>query len=305
MAGCSSTPAGYGVSAPKFNDEAMLRQQVANEEPVADSRGMYLSLIREMQGKGLYFASLAHIDAFEQRHGAAPDVELLRAHALREAGQAGESAAVYRQLLKTEVGAAAAQGLGLLAGARGDYAAAVSSLREAARLDPTNALIVSDLGYALLRNGDIAAARLPMAQAAELAPDNTRILANLALLLLVSGDAERAATVMDKAGLSPDARAAVRKLAGETARRTLGPSPPAAVAEADSAPSPSLAAPSFAVSSAAPEMSRVPMAPGMEREPARMERTERKAAASPPAPMPQPIHAPMQSMLDRFSSNTP
>ena len=302
-AGCSSTaPSGYGVSAPKFNDEAMMRQQVANDEPTADSRGMYLSLIREMQGKGLYFASLAHIDAFEQRHGAAPDVELLRAHALREAGQ----------------------GLGLRAGARGDYPAAVVSLREAARLDPTNALIVSDLGYALLRNGETAAARLPMAQAAELAPENSRILANLALLMLVSGDAGRAGTVMDKAGLSPDARVAVRKLADDIARRAPQASRPVAVVKADPAPAaipvPPPAASPFPVSSLAPEMSRVPMAPGVERatvmprtavvrtaaqESEPTDTVREPAVRQVSAPVLQPVRAPMQSMLDRFNSAIP
>jgi len=323
--GCSSTPSGYGVSAPKFNDEAMLRQQVANDEPTANSRGMYLSLIREMQGKGLYFASLAHIDAFEQRHGIAPDVELLRGHALREAGQSEESAAVYRKLLNTEVGAAAAQGLGLLAGARGDYANAVASLREAARLDPTNALIVSDLGYALLRSGDTAAARLPIAQAAELAPDNPKILGNLALLMLVSGDTGRADTVMSKAGLSADARATVRKMAEDIARQQPARRPDA-VAAVQKAPTP-VPAPGvvrFAVSSAAPEMSRVPAGPiatpGLPeatnaprvRQAEAVSGTEAVPAANPmmapqpaSAPVLQPVRVPMQSMLDRFSSNTP
>lgn len=241
--------------------------------------------------------------------------------ALREAGQSEESAVVYRRLQKTDVGAAASQGLGLLAGARGDFAAAVVSLREAARLDPTNALIVSDLGYALLRNGETAAARLPMAQAAELAPENSRILANLALLLLVSGDAGRAGTVMDKAGLSPDARASVRKLADDIVQRAHRSSRPVAVVKADPAPAtaqvpPPVASP-FPVSSVAPEMSRVPAA---ERAPAppraSLVRTATQDAVAADtarepvvrpvaAPILQPVRAPMQSMMDRFNSAIP
>ncbi|WP_420224815.1 tetratricopeptide repeat protein [Pigmentiphaga litoralis] len=151
-AGCT-TPNGYGMSQQQINEEAVMRQQVANQEPVADNRGMYLSMIREMQGKGLYFASLAHVDAFEQKYGVAPDVGLLRAHGLRESGQAAQAEAVYRKLQDTSVAAAASQGLGLVAGGRGDFTGAVAALREAARRDPTNALIVSDLGYALLRQG--------------------------------------------------------------------------------------------------------------------------------------------------------
>lgn len=323
LGGCGSTPSGYGVSTPQFNDEALLRQQVANNEPEANSRGMYLSLIREMQGKGLYFASLAHIDAFVQRHGSAPDIELLRGHALREAGQAEESAAVYRKLLKTEVGAAAAQGLGLLAGGRGDYAGAVASLREAARLDPTNALIVSDLGYALLRSGDVAGARLPLAQAAELAPDNPKILGNLALLMLVSGDAARAETVMNKAGLSADARATVRKMAGDIvqehasmrlAASTSGAPAPVAARTGPAAAS-SVVRPVEA--STAPQMARVslPVAtPGLPK--AMQAPSARGGDALPPAEAMQaapaglpsdlaPVRVPMQSMLDRFSTDTP
>lgn len=211
-AGCT-TPNGYGMSQQQINEEAVMRQQVANQDPVADNRGMYLSMIREMQGKGLYFASLAHVDAFEQKYGVAPDVELLRAHGLRESGQAAQAEAVYRKLQDSSVAAAASQGLGLVAGARGDFAGAVAALREAARRDPTNALIVSDLGYALLRQGDMASARLSIAQAAELAPTNHKIVGNLALYLLVAGDEGRADAVMDKAEMPLNTRAAVRRLA--------------------------------------------------------------------------------------------
>jgi Flp pilus assembly protein TadD len=217
LAACTSTPqaGGYGASAPKFNEAEIQRQQVMNADPTPNARGMYLSMIRDLQAKGSYYASLAHIEAFEQQHGAAPDVELMRAQAQREIGQTGDAEAIYARLLDTEAGAGAAQGMGLLAGARGDYGTAVRYLRQAAKKDPTNAAIVSDLGFALLRQGQTREARMPILQAAELAPDNAKILANLALLMLVSGDEARAVVVMDKAGLSTEARAAVRSLAQE------------------------------------------------------------------------------------------
>lgn len=245
--GCATSPNGYGMSAQQINEEAVLRQQVANQDPVADNRGMYLSMIQEMQTKGLYFASLAHVDAFEQKFGKAPDVLLLRAHALREAGQAAQSEAVYRSLLDTKVGAAASQGLGLIAGARGDFPAAVAALREAARKDPTNPLIVSDLGYALLRQGDLAGARLSIAQAAELAPGNVKIVGNLALYLLVMGEEGRADAVMARADLAPGTRAAVRKMA-----LNLRASETAQQAPAVAAAGPALARPMPAAYVAAP-----------------------------------------------------
>jgi Flp pilus assembly protein TadD len=306
IAGCT-TPNGFGMSQRQINEEAVMRQQVANQDPVADNRGMYLSMIREMQGKGLYFASLAHVDAFEQKYGVAPDVELLRAHGLRESGQAAQAEALYRKLQVSSVAAAASQGLGLVAGARGDFAGAVAALREAARRDPTNALIVSDLGYALLRQGDMASARLSIAQAAELAPTNPKIVGNLALYLLVAGDEGRAEAVMDKAEMPVATRAAVRRLAtnlraSEPARatpavamataapsmsQTPGPVRDAGIpADAGAGPAPRVAAPAS-----------VGPAPSM----------NGADAGGPRAPMPAPDRslppeAPMQSLLDRFSS---
>ncbi|GAA4334519.1 hypothetical protein GCM10023144_26850 [Pigmentiphaga soli] len=299
-AGCSAPQGGYGLMARQASDEAIARQQAAGKEPAADNRGMYLSLIREMQDKGLYFASLAHIDAFEQKYGAAPDVELLRGHALREAGQPAESQAVYRRLLDSEVAAAASQGLGLLAAARGDYPAAVAAFKEAARRDPTNALIVSDLGYALLRQGDTRAARLPIAQAAELAPDNPRILGNLALLLLVSGDPGRAEAVMKKADLSPQMRQAVRSMASEMlAQREPAVAGPVPEAKPASGPAP-MSAPMprpvrAAVVRQVPAVS-APAAIGSVRD-------EGSAMAGMPTDPETPM--PMQTMLDRFGSSGP
>jgi len=118
----------------------------------------------------------------------------------------------------SEVGAAW-HGLGLLAAQNGDYPGALKALREAAKREPTNPVILSDLGYAMLRNGDIDAARLPLAQAAELAPDNRKMIGNLALLLLVSGDPGNARVVMDKAALPQDSRARIYSLAAEIGQR--------------------------------------------------------------------------------------
>ncbi len=320
LAGCASAPGGYGLASPQLNDEALLRQQVANKEPEANSRGMYISLIREMQDTGLYFASLAHIDAFEQKYGAVPEVELMRGHALREAGQVKESETVYRKLLQTPVGAAAWQGLGLLAGARSDYGSAVTALREAAQRDPTNALIVSDLGYALLRNGDTTAARLPIVQAAELAPGSSKILGNLAVFLQVSGDTKRADVVMKKAGLSEQAQLAVRKLAADITREQRMPT------QAVSAPRTQASARqvvrAIPTPAATPEMSGVADAKGASQyvDPASTSSLIRNtsASAAPPRPpgntMPlreNTMHGddmarvPLQSLLDRFGTNTP
>ncbi|AMO98756.1 TPR repeat family protein [Collimonas arenae] len=212
LGGCASNSARVYA---QQNEAAQLRQQAEEKAPTPDNKGMYLGLIRQMQERGMYFASLAHIDAYEQQNGSTPEVQRLRADALRETRQGAAAEAAYRKLLSTTEAGAAWHGLGLLAAQNSDYKGAAIALREAVKREPTNPVMLSDLGFALLRSGDVASARVPLAQAAELAPDNRKMIGNLALLLLVSGDGEKARAVMDKAALSADSRATVYRLAAE------------------------------------------------------------------------------------------
>jgi Flp pilus assembly protein TadD len=227
LAACSTNSAKVYA---QQNEAALLRQQEEEKAPTPDNKGMYLGLIRQMQEQGMYFASLAHIDAYEQKNGSTPEVQRLRADALRETRQGAAAETAYRKLLSSSEAGAAWHGLGLLAAQNGDYKGAAASLREAVKVEPTNPVMLSDLGYAMLRSGDIAAARVPLAQAAELAPDNRKMIGNLALLLLVSGDAEKARAVMDKATLPADSRAAIYGLAAE-----IGQQRPTVVAAQDPA----------------------------------------------------------------------
>ena len=68
----------------------------AQKQAAPDTPGMYLGLIERMQSQGLYYASLAHIDAYEKQYGASPQTILLRADALRMTDQPAASAAVIR-----------------------------------------------------------------------------------------------------------------------------------------------------------------------------------------------------------------
>jgi hypothetical protein len=146
---------GYGVG-PQAERAAMAQQ--ANRDPAPDTPGMYLGLIDQMQSQGLYFASLAHIDAYEKQYGASPDTILLRADALR----------------------------------------------------PTDAVTLSDLGYAKLRDGDVNGARVPLMKAAELDQNNPKIVSNMVLYLLANGDQAQALAVMNQQKFTPDVRAAIR-----------------------------------------------------------------------------------------------
>lgn len=175
------------------------------------------ALVRQMQGNGLWFASLAHIDALEQRWGASAETRLLRADALRQTGQPGPSAALYDKLLDTPERAAAYRGLGLLAGANDDYARAAEMFERARQVLPADGLLLSDLGYALLRARRFDAARLPVQQAAQLLPTHPRVRSNLALYLLTQGHTEQARQVMDEARFGPATRQAIEQLAQELA----------------------------------------------------------------------------------------
>ncbi|NYH21530.1 tetratricopeptide repeat protein [Paraburkholderia bryophila] len=215
LAACASKDlAGYGVG-PQAERAAMAQR--ANQDPKPDTPGVYLGLIDQMQAQGLYFASLAHIDAYEKQYGVSPDTNLLRADALRMTDQPAAAADAYALLLKTPLAARGYRGLGLIAGAAGDFARAAQQLEQAARLEPTDAAILSDLGYARLREGDVNGARVPLMKAGELDQNNPKIVSNVVLYLLANGEQSQALAVMNQQKLTPEVRTAIRSDAAKIA----------------------------------------------------------------------------------------
>lgn len=212
LLGACAKDMGYGVG-PQAERQALIQQ--ANRDPAPDTPGMYLGLIDRMQSQGLYFASLAHIDAYEKQYGVTPDTILLRADALRMTDQPEASASAYARLLQTPLAARGHRGLGLIAGASGDFGRAVDELQQAAQLAPTDASLLSDLGYARMRAGDISGARVPLMKAAELDQNNPKIASNIALYLLVDGEADRSQALMNQQKFSLDVRAAIRSEAAK------------------------------------------------------------------------------------------
>lgn len=186
-----------------------------------DTQATYLQLVTQMQQEGLWFASLAHIDALEQRWGVSPESTRTRAEALRHAGQPLQSEAAYRRLLGTPLAAAGYRGLGLLAGARGDYPEAVRMLKEAQQRNPTDPLLLNDLGYASLRAGLLAEARLPLMQALQLKPDNLQAQANLAIYLEATQQREQATALMDANKIPAATRVAIQNAARQIAGSAL------------------------------------------------------------------------------------
>ncbi len=207
LGACAAIQSGYGVG-PQAERQAMMQQ--ADKPPPPDTPGMYLGLIDQMQAQGLYFASLAHIDAYEKQYGVSPDTIVLRADALRMTDQPTASAVSYRQLLQTPLAARGHRGLGLIAGESGDFKQAVQELKIAAQLVPTDAATLSDLGYAELRAGDVGSARVPLMKAVQLDQNNRRIISNVVLYLFADGRAAQAQALMTQQKMTPEIRAAIR-----------------------------------------------------------------------------------------------
>ncbi|VWD19074.1 TPR repeat-containing protein [Burkholderia lata] len=204
LGACATKESGYGVGAQ--TERAALMQAADQKQSVPDTPGMYLGLIQRMQTQGLYYASLAHIDAYDKTYGVMPESVLLRADALRMTDQPAASAAAYNQLLKTPLAARGYRGLGLLAGAAGDFDRAAQALTQASELAPTDPSLLSDLAYAKLRSGDVVGSRVPLMKAAELDQRNPKIVSNLALYLFAAGRAQDAQRLMNQQHLSADIR---------------------------------------------------------------------------------------------------
>ncbi|PXX32963.1 MULTISPECIES: tetratricopeptide repeat protein [Burkholderia] len=204
LGACATKDSGYGVNAQ--TERAALIQAADQKQAVPDTPGMYLGLIQRMQSQGLYYASLAHIDAYDKTYGIVPESILLRADALRMTDQPAASAAAYTQLLKTPLAARGYRGLGLLAGAAGDFDRAAQTLTQASELAPTDASMLSDLAYAKLRSGDVVGARVPLMKAAELDQRNPKIVSNLVLYLFAAGRTQDAQRLMNQQHLPADIR---------------------------------------------------------------------------------------------------
>lgn len=255
------------------------------KESAESNKPMYLSLIRQMQEQGAYYASLANIEAFRQRYGSPPELSGLQADALRETGQLDAAGKIYQTLLNSNQAGAAWHGLGLIAAAQRQNDKAEQALSKAAQIDPVNANYLGDLGYQRLRAGQITAAHEPLAKAAELAPANVKAVSNLVVWMLLSGDEAQASAAMQRANLPEPAREQVRKLAIQ-----LRAAPPPVAAPAAAA----VAATTIAVV--------IPAA----HKPQQVPPPQEQDALNAQQPSPPQIVGIPDSMLERFgSSSTP
>lgn len=218
-AGCATTSDPASLMSKQADAQiALSKLQDKQAQEQYDDRAVYRGLIERMQQQGLYYASLAHLDAYQQRFGDSADVAMLRADALRETEQDEAAAVAYRNLLGSGYAARAYHGLGLLAGRSGDFGEAVTQLEASLSRDPTNALVASDLGYALMRAGQLQQARVPVMQALQLDGANPRIVSNAAVWMLANRQRDQATALMERASMSAPTRKAIAQEADRIAR---------------------------------------------------------------------------------------
>jgi len=122
LAGCGTGGAGSYAGARAQADRAAADAALEPGAGAPQTPALHVRLIEQMQRDGLWFASLAHVDALEQRWGATPSSTRLRADALRRTDQPEAARTAYEKLVGTPLEATGYHGLGLLAAARRDDA---------------------------------------------------------------------------------------------------------------------------------------------------------------------------------------
>lgn len=232
LSGCSSMGNLLGQNQPVLSPAAKAAADMPLEkEAVVDTQDTYLSLVKQMQSKSLWYASIAHLDALDKQWGASSDSRLLRADALRQVGQLSAAIPIYQGLLGSAKDGAARYGLGRVAAEQGDFRSAAQQMEQARMSNPVDSRLLTDLGYAYLRAHDLNAARIPLMQAAQLNPEDAQANVNLSLFMMVSGHSAQAEEFMRQRKLDAQTRQLVKEQAGEWLRAaSLAAAKPAAAA---------------------------------------------------------------------------
>ncbi|MDR0216237.1 MAG: tetratricopeptide repeat protein [Comamonas sp.] len=216
LSGCANLGALMGQNQPALSPAAKAAAEMPLEkDPVVNTQDTYLALVRQMQSKSLWYASIAHLDALDKQWGASSDSRLMRADALRQVGQFDDAAPIYQSLLGGAKDGAARYGLGRVAAEQGDFPKAAQQMELARMANPVDPRLLTDLGYAYLRARNLNAARLPLMQAAQLNPEDAQANVNLSLLMMVSGQSEQAEEFMHQRKLDAETRQAVKEQASQ------------------------------------------------------------------------------------------
>lgn len=196
-----------------------------------------LAGIEQLLREGKPYAAIAQLDALAAQGMRSPQIDLARADALRRIDRLEQAEVLYRGQVNGCLQGRAWHGLGLLQAQRGEQAESIASLERARNLQPTDAKVRNDLGYALLLAQRFDDARFEFLTVLDLVPGDARAARNLVLLTFREGRADKARELATSLGL--DAATVERLIQSSIAMSSMAPSPPAS---AGSPASPSSAA---------------------------------------------------------------
>ncbi len=186
------------------------REDAPCGEARAAGDGTRLALIRQVLEEGKPYAALAQLDAIGLK---GPDVDYLRAEALRRTGGDDEAAAIYRSLLGTCLKGQGHHGLGLVEAHAGRLQESLAELKLARQALPADPRVRNDLGYALLMVGDLGPARFEFLTALDLDPADRKAAANLVQLLFRAGERDKAESIAARYKLDADTVESLRRQA--------------------------------------------------------------------------------------------
>ncbi|MDE1165760.1 MAG: tetratricopeptide repeat protein [Pseudomonas sp.] len=159
-----------------------------------------LNLAGDMASEGRLHASLANLEGLPDN---LVQVRLGKARVLRLLGRS-DAEPLYKSLLGTCMAAEGEHGLGQIAAAKGDNGLAMSHLKRAVRLSPTDEKIRNDLGVVYLNQLRVDDARFEFLTAMELKQSDNLAALNLVTLLIYQDNWQQAAQLVSRANLSPE-----------------------------------------------------------------------------------------------------
>lgn len=165
------------------------------------SRALFLIIVEELHKQGKSRAALAYLDDYDRLYPGDTKSALLRGNCLLDIADYDRAAQVFQRLQGGGNDPAAQAGLGQVAAARQDWASAQAAFQRAVRGNPSNAEYLNDLGFAQIQTGNYAAALSSLRQAQELDATNRMIRNNVILALHLAGrDADARAQIGSIAG---------------------------------------------------------------------------------------------------------
>ncbi|WP_150047478.1 MULTISPECIES: tetratricopeptide repeat protein [Methylomonas] len=180
---------------------------------------MYLELIHKMVERGNYHAALANLAQLQKQTGKVPQLDYLRAEALRGAAQTDAAEAAYRALLNTCMAGQGWHGLGLLSADAGQLDKAEEFIGNALAERPVAADYHNDFGMVSLLRGKFEPARQAFLTAIELDRNNSLPIENMVVLALLEHREAEAQGYIDFYKLTGEQADKLRRRARELSER--------------------------------------------------------------------------------------